>query len=102
VLVSAATFGLMPIFAKLAYEQMNLPEASQVKTVLAIRFSIAAMCMWLLWAWQRRKEASGAVALRTSVIVPLIALGAVGYVGQSFSYFTALGIISASATGLLL
>jgi drug/metabolite transporter (DMT)-like permease len=102
VLVSAASFGTMPIFAKLAYEEMNLPAAHEVKTLLAVRFCLAGVLMWLLGAWQRHTGAAPRVEPRLSIIVPLVALGALGYVGQSFSYFTAIGIISASATGLLL
>lgn len=37
-----------------------------------------------------------------SLVVPLFLMGAIGYVGQSFAYFTAVTIISASATSLLL
>jgi drug/metabolite transporter (DMT)-like permease len=102
VVLSAVSFGAMPIFAKLAYEQMDFPQASEVKTLLAIRFCLAAICMWLLWAWQRRTGKAEPVILRPATIIPLMLMGALGYVGQSFSYFTAIGIISASATGLLL
>lgn len=102
VLLSAAAFGMMPIFAKLAYDEMAFTQATEVKTLLAIRFSIAAVCMWLLWAWHRRSGSALSVEVRAATIAPLIALGALGYVGQSFSYFTAVGIMSASATGLLL
>jgi drug/metabolite transporter (DMT)-like permease len=92
----------MPIFAKLAYAEMTFSTAAEVKTVLAVRFCAAALFMWLLWAWQRRTGRAPRVPLKFSMILPLVALGALGYVGQSFSYFTAIGIISASATGLLL
>ncbi|MEO8288744.1 MAG: DMT family transporter [Chloroflexota bacterium] len=103
VLLSAASFGVMPIFAKLAYQGMDFPQAAEVKTVLAIRFAVAAVCMWVLWAWQSRTKNTGSrKLLNLKVILPLVALGGLGYVGQSFSYFTAIGIISASATGLLL
>lgn len=102
VLISAASFGTMPIFAKLAYQQMDFAAPDEVKTVLALRFSLAAILMWLLWFWQRRSGAAPAVELRLSIIVPLIALGALGYVGQSFSYFTAISIIPVAVTGLLL
>jgi drug/metabolite transporter (DMT)-like permease len=102
VLLSAAAFGTMPIFAKLAYAEMAFSQSAEVKTVLAIRFCGAALFMWLLWAWQRRTGRAPRVEFKLSTILPLVALGALGYVGQSFSYFTAIGIISASATGLLL
>jgi drug/metabolite transporter (DMT)-like permease len=102
VILSAVSFGAMPVLAKLAYEQMGFPQGSEVKTLLAIRFCLAAVCMWLLWAWQRRTGKAEPVPLRPAMLIPLVAMGALGYVGQSFSYFTAIGIISASATGLLL
>lgn len=104
VIVSAVSFGLMPVFAKLAYAGMDFPQNQQVKTVLAIRFVVAAVCMWAIWLLERgRAPAPSRSKTRgLAVILPLIALGALGYVGQSFSYFTALSIISASATGLLL
>ncbi len=94
VLVSAASFGAMPIFAKMAYAG-----GMDVKTLLALRFSLAAVGMWLIWAWLSKRGEKGP-ALRS--IPPLVAMGALGYVGQSFSYFTAVSLMSASATGLLL
>jgi drug/metabolite transporter (DMT)-like permease len=94
VLVSAVSFGIMPILAKLAYaERVNLI------TLLTMRFCLAALVMWALWA-SRRHEATPA-HLTATRLLPLIAMGGL-YVGQSFSYFRAVGIISASATGLLL
>ena len=59
-----------------------------------------AVGMWLVWALQTRGASRR--SFRPGVLLPLVGMGALGYVGQSFSYFTALGIISASATGLLL
>jgi drug/metabolite transporter (DMT)-like permease len=124
VLISAALFGVMPILAKLAYqEQVN------IHTLLALRFSIAAGAMWLLWVQQRARGATPLLAVAPATpaapathplpaepdptttrastptagtIMALVALGALGYVGQSFSYFQAVSILSASATGLLL
>lgn len=99
VLISAASFGTLPIFAKLAYA-----EGVNLNTLLAMRFSLAALIIWLVWARQRNVERATRVAAKPNVgqILPLIALGAIGYVGQSFSYFTAITIISATATSLLL
>jgi drug/metabolite transporter (DMT)-like permease len=95
VLVSAAAFGLMVVLAKLAYA-----EGLNAMTLLAMRFSLAALGMWLLWLWQYRQGERAQIG--PGMLVPLIAMGAVGYVGQSFSYFTAAEMISATATGLLL
>src|SRR5438067_704058 len=87
VLVSASAFGTLPIFAKLAYgEGVNL------KTLLALRFVIAAAIMWVLRAYERRRAESAWTVAGKVQVWPLIAMGAVGYVGQSFSYFTAVGI----------
>lgn len=95
VLLSAASFGFMPVLAKLAYAQGVNP-----LTLLTLRFSIAAVAMWLIWAYQHRGGRRAHFSRRR--LVALILLGGVGYVGQSFSYFTAASIISASATALLL
>lgn len=94
VLISAASFGAMPIFAKLAYA-----EGINAKTLLALRFTLAASALWLVWIVNTR-HSGRAINLRR--LPPLVAMGALGYVGQSFSYFTAVSLISASATGLLL
>src|SRR5436190_16143833 len=93
VVASAALFGAMPILIKLAYrEGLNTP------TLLALRFSIAAVGMWLIWAYLHRRGER--VALTLGMVLPLVAMGAIGYVGQSFAYFTALTTINASAAGL--
>jgi len=97
VLVSATAFGGLPVFAKLAYA-----EGVNLKTLLALRFTIAAVVMWVLWAYQRRQNREGPAATRWAQILPLIVMGALGYVGQSFAYFTAVDIISITATSLLL
>ena len=97
VLVSAVAFGALPIFAKLAYR-----EGLNLNTLLALRFTMAAAIMWIIWAYQRRKAVEARPVIRKAQILPLVAMGAIGYVGQSFSYFTAVGIISATTTTLLL
>ncbi len=96
VLLSACAFGLMPVLAKLAYaENLNL------NTLLTVRFCLAAVVLWVIWLLRREPPTStGRVTLAS--LLPVILMGAVAYVGQSFSYFTALSLISASFTGLLL
>jgi drug/metabolite transporter (DMT)-like permease len=90
--MSAAGFGSMVIFAKLAYAAgMNLP------SLLAGRFSLAALLLWGLVLARRT-----AVRLPLRRVLGLLALGGVGYVGQSFAYFTAAGLIPAATVGLLL
>ena len=100
VLLSAVAFGLMPVFAKLAYA-----EGVNLGTLLAIRFTLASATIWGTWAVTGGRTRTGTEKRprpASGVLLPLVALGALGYVGQSFSYFTALSEISASATGLLL
>ncbi|MGI8587655.1 MAG: DMT family transporter [Chloroflexia bacterium] len=92
ILASAAAFGALGIFGKLAYAGgLGLP------TLLAARFGLAAVLMWAIVAV---RGLSPRVSLRT--LVGLLLMGAVGYVGQAFSYFTALLTIQAATTGLLL
>lgn len=97
VLVSAAAFGGLPIFAKLAYS-----EGVNLMTLLTLRFSLAAAIMWALWAVEVARGQERRPKPGRSLVVALVAMGAIGYVGQSFSYFTAVTIISATATSLLL
>lgn len=94
-LTSAAAFGAMGIFGKLAYD-----EGVTVGTLLSVRFTIAAALFWLLVA------ATG--GLRELRRLPrrdvglALALGAVGYGAQAGGYFTALGRLDASLLSLLL
>jgi drug/metabolite transporter (DMT)-like permease len=80
VLVSAISFGLMPIFARLAYSQ-----GVEVDELLFVRFMLAFFIM------------GGILASRGYLTVPrrndllvLIGLGAVAYFLQSTLYFTSL------------
>ncbi len=81
----------MPIFAKLAYaEGVDLP------SLLFLRFALAGGAMAALMqlrgiAWPRGRTLS-----------LLLAMGAIGYVGESFCYFAALQYASAGLTALLL
>jgi len=89
--VSAASFGAMAIFARLAYDG-----GADVTAVLFLRFALAAPCMAVLLRvrglrWPRGRTLAG-----------LAAMGGVGYVGQSLSFFTALTMASASLVALLL
>jgi drug/metabolite transporter (DMT)-like permease len=89
--VSAASFGAMAIFARLAYDG-----GADVTAVLFLRFALAAPCMAALLRarrlpWPRGRDLAG-----------LAAMGAVGYVGQSAAYFTALTLVSAGLVALLL
>lgn len=94
-MASAAAFGAMGIFGKLAYEEGATPG-----TVLAIRFLIAAAVLWgfvLVSGRLAEFRAFSARDLRLGFL-----LGALGYSAQSASYFVALGRIDASILTLLL
>jgi len=91
VVVSAVSFGAMPIFARVAYGSGANPI-----TVLFLRFTIAAICMSLVMIMRRTALPSG----RT--LVGLVLLGAIVYVGQSFTYFTALTLAPAGLVAILL
>jgi drug/metabolite transporter (DMT)-like permease len=94
-LASAAAFGTMGIFGKLAYE-----EGATVGTLLAVRFALAALLFWLL--------AIGTGAARGLRVAPrrdvwlALGLGAVGYSAQATCYFAALERLDASLLSLIL
>ncbi len=88
---SGLCFGSMAIFARAAYAS-----GIDTSTMLLLRFSIAAALMWLVFAWKR------AALPRGKGLATLVAMGAVGYAGQAFSYFTALTLASAGLVALLL
>lgn len=91
VALSAASFGAMAIFARYAYAG-----GADVVTVLFLRFLIAALLMTGFMIVMRRPWPAG----RNLAI--LIAMGAVGYVGQSLMFFSALNHASAGLVALLL
>ncbi len=88
---SAAGFGAMAIFAKLAYA-----EGVGLETLLFLRFALGGACLALILRW--RRQAWPAPALWPG----LAAMGGIGYVGQSYCYFAALRHASAGLTALLL
>jgi len=91
IVVSAVSFGTMAIFARLAYEAGSDPV-----TVLFLRFTIAAVFMLAIMA------AKGAAFPRGRTLATLILMGALGYVGLSFAFFTALTLAPASLVSILL
>lgn len=91
ILTSAASFGVMPVFARLAYESGADPI-----TVLFLRFGIAAVVMMGIMRISKTPFPRG------WLLIELILLGAVGYVGESLAYFTALTMASAGLVALLL
>ena len=91
VAVSAAAFGTLAIFGRLAYA-----EGMDVLTVLFLRFSLAGAVMVVVLAARREPLPRG------STLLQLVGMGAVGYVGQAFAYFTALKYASPGLVALLL
>jgi drug/metabolite transporter (DMT)-like permease len=91
VIVSALSFGVMPIFARVAYASGTDPF-----TLLFLRFAFATPIMFGLCAVTRTPLPRGKGLLAS------VGLGAVLYVGQSLCYFLALTVAPASLVALLL
>jgi drug/metabolite transporter (DMT)-like permease len=92
---SAAAFGAMAVFGKLAYE-----EGTTVGTLLFVRFALAALLFWLIVL--PRGAARELRALPRRDLALALALGACGYALQAGCYFAALTRIDASLLALLL
>jgi drug/metabolite transporter (DMT)-like permease len=91
IVISAASFGALPIFIRLAYRTGADPT-----TLLVLRYSIAAVVMVAIMGARKTPLPRG------RILLGLVLMGAVGYVGQSFAYFTALTMASAGLVALLL
>jgi drug/metabolite transporter (DMT)-like permease len=91
-LASAAAFGAMAVFGKLAYG-----EGATVGTLLAIRFALAAALFWALLAVRGARP-----GLPRRDVAAGLALGACAYALQAGCYFAALERIDASLLSLLL
>lgn len=89
--LSAACFGTLAILGRYAYAA-----GMDTFTVLFLRFSLAAIMMSVLLAARRESLPRG------KILVQLIGMGALGYVGQSFMYLTAINYASAGLVALLL
>jgi drug/metabolite transporter (DMT)-like permease len=94
-LASAAAFGAMGVFGKLAYD-----EGATVGTLLATRFVIAAALLWALVAFTSGARHFRSLARRDVCFA--VALGAIGYGAQAGAYFTALDRLDASLLSLVL
>jgi drug/metabolite transporter (DMT)-like permease len=89
-LLSALGFGAMAIFAKYAYgDGVNLV------TLLAVRFTIAAVALWLL------ARARGAIGTPRALLAGAL-LGLCGYAVEAGLFFGALTRIDASLASLVL
>ena len=91
VVISAIAFGAIPVFARAAYDAGSDPIS-----VLFFRFSIASIVMIPFIAVQKIPFPRG------RFLVGLMLMGGIGYVGQSFCYFTALTMASAGLVAILL
>ena len=89
--ISAASFGTLAIFSKFLYQG-----GLDIFTILFLRFGIAALLMLAILLVRREEFPRGKILLQ------LIGMGALGYVGQSFSYLTAIKYASAGLVALLL
>jgi drug/metabolite transporter (DMT)-like permease len=89
--VSATSFGTLAIFGRYAYA-----EGMDTLTILFLRFSLSAVLMAILLVTRRESLPRGLA------LIQLVGMGAIGYVGQAFSYFTALKYASAGLVALLL
>jgi drug/metabolite transporter (DMT)-like permease len=90
-LLSAAAFGTLAIFGRLAYAA-----GLDTFTLLFLRFTIATLLMGALLAFRREPLPRGKTLLQ------LIGMGGIGYAGQSFCYLTAIKYASAGLVALLL
>jgi drug/metabolite transporter (DMT)-like permease len=91
IVASAAAFGAMAILARIVYAA-----GVDTATLLALRFAIAAVAMLAIALWRRTPLPSA------TILAALVLLGAAGYGGQAFTFFTALTLAPAGLVALLL
>jgi drug/metabolite transporter (DMT)-like permease len=89
--ISAASFGTLAIFGRYAYAA-----GMDIFTVLFLRFTISASIMTIILLLRKEPFPRG------RILAQLIGMGALGYVGQSFTYLTAINYASAGLVALLL
>ena len=93
---SAAGFGAMAVFGKLAYD-----EGTTVGTLLSARFALAALLFWGL-VLAGGEAASGLRSLGRRDLLMALGLGAFGYAAQAGCFFAALDRVDASLLSLML
>ncbi len=91
VIISAISFGTLAIFGRFAYAS-----GIDTFTLLFMRFGFATLLLAGLLALRRESLPRG------SVLAHLVGMGAIGYVGQSFCFLTAIKYASAGLVALLL
>ena len=89
--ISAASFGTLAIFGRYAYN-----DGMNIYTVLFLRFGVSASFMTVILLLRKEHFPRG------KILAQLIGMGALGYVGQSFMYMTAINYASAGLVALLL
>ncbi len=89
--ISAASFGTLAIFGHYVYE-----DGMDTFTVLFIRFGISAVFMTVILLLRKEHFPS------RRILGQLVGMGALGYVGQSFLYMTAIKYASSGLVALLL
>lgn len=94
VLVSAAGFGTLAVLGEYAFAAgLNIP------SVLALRFGAASVVLWPLLLASRSTDA---LRLRGRTLGFALALGLLGYTGQSALFFWGLEYLTAGMTTLVL
>jgi drug/metabolite transporter (DMT)-like permease len=91
IIISAVSFGTLAIFGRYAYAS-----GLDTFTLLFLRFTFSAILMAGLLVIRREFLPRGGTLVR------LVGMGALGYVGQSFCYLTAIKYASAGLVALLL
>src|SRR6478672_6966234 len=94
-LLSAAAFGTLGIFGRLASDA-----GADTATTLLVRFGLAALVFAAVLAWTGGWRALRGLSRR--VVLTGLALGAAGYSLQSGLYFAAIGRLDVSLVALLL
>ncbi|MBI3162775.1 MAG: DMT family transporter [Chloroflexi bacterium] len=89
--ISAASFGTLAIFGRYAYQ-----DGMDTFTALFLRFGISASFMTVILILRKEPFPRG------RILAQLIGMGALGYVGQSFLYMSAIKYASAGLVALLL
>jgi len=89
--ISAASFGTLAIFGRYAYA-----DGMDTFTVLFIRFGSSAVFMTVVLFLRKEHFPS------RQILLQLVGMGALGYVGQSFMYMTAIKYASSGLVALLL
>ena len=89
--ISAASFGTLAIFGRFLYA-----DGMDTFSILFLRFGFAALLMTVILILRNERFPRG------RVLWQLIGRGALGYVGQSFSYLSAIKYASAGLVALLL